>query len=149
MGTSNPLKLMSAAMLAQASVDSLGGAKVPVFSLISREWAMAVLSWEWVLPLWAELRLVFSLLKHFVAFAGSRHCHQKIFWCCPAGQSFCRFPGWSQSIFVFPDLSGDEHCHFRQIFWGRLGSTSRASAGRNWELVLFPQAVTPPAPRSL
>ena len=47
---------MGAATLAQASADSLGGAEMPVFSLISREQAQVALSWEGMLPLWVELR---------------------------------------------------------------------------------------------
>ena len=49
-----------AALLMQDSVEALGGAKAPVFSLISREWALVPLSWEWVLPLWVELRFLCS-----------------------------------------------------------------------------------------
>ena len=109
------------------------------------------LSQEWALPLWVELRhLCFpcssrSLLLHEVGTAASR-----FFWHCPAGHSLCRFSGWSQINCVFPDLLGAEHCHSWQLFWCRLGSTSAgAPSGRNWELVLFPQAVTAPAPGNL
>ena len=42
--------------------------------------------------------------------------------------------------------NGNNH---QQLFWHRLGTTSRGSTGRNQELVLFPQMVTPPVPRSL
>ena len=72
MGTGTPLMGMGAAtssfsgtaLLVQASADFLGGIKVPMFSMISREQAPAALSQEWVLPhwhkplqiLWVELR---------------------------------------------------------------------------------------------
>ena len=36
-------------LLVQVSVDALGRVKVPVFSVINREWAPAALSWKWAL----------------------------------------------------------------------------------------------------
>ena len=50
--------------------EPLGGGKVPVFSLISREWAPVALLQECVLSLWAKTP-VFSLFKPIVALIGS------------------------------------------------------------------------------
>ena len=103
-----------------ASVNSLGKVKAPVFSLIVGEQGLVALSWEWAQPLWAELRL----LKQIIAFAGSGCWCQQLYWDCPADQRPCRFSAWSQSTWVFPDFSGDEHHHHWQLLWHRLGSIS-------------------------
>ena len=40
-------------------------------------------------------------------------------------------------------------CNCWQLFWQRSGAASMEATSRSWELVLFPPAVTPPAPRIL
>ena len=106
------------------------------FSLTSRKRAPAALSQEWMLPLWAELRLLCfpcssrSLLLQEVG---------------PGVSSFSgaallvrgRFSRWSQSTCVFPDLSEHE-CHHT----GSPSGTGWAllawdPSDRNAEFVLF------------
>ena len=54
-----------AALMAQASSDSLARAKAPVFSLIDKEQAPAALSKEWVLLCWNEPLQIFRVeLRH-------------------------------------------------------------------------------------
>ena len=56
------------------------------------------------------------------------------FWHSPAGQSLCRFSRWSQSTCVFPTFwgkgggrAGNDECRHHQLFWCRLGSTSKGT----------------------
>ena len=119
--------LPPAAFLVQASEDSLGGGKLPVFSLIDREWTLAALCWEWVLLHWQQP-------LHFL-WVGLRHlCLLVFIWSSRSlllpevGAATSRFSGiallagayfnseWKQSICVFSTLSGDEHHHCLQLF---------------------------------
>ena len=85
--------------------------------MINREWALAALSWEWVLLhchelmqiLWVELRHLclplFHLVKQVTALAGSRHHHHQFFWHCFEDVSLCRFPGWSEGTSEWAPLA--------------------------------------------
>ena len=121
-----------AALPGQASVDSLDGAKPPVFCLIRGAGTGSPLEGIGADSLGRAEMPEFSLLKHVIAFAGSGHCCQQLFCCCNAGQSLYRFSGWSQSTCVFSDLLGNECLHCLQLFWHRSGSTSMRSRPAGW-----------------
>ena len=131
-------------------MEFLSGAKAPVFCMISREWALPALSGEWALPVWVELRLLCYL------------CSSRLLLLQEMGTDASSFSGAALLVRAFADsLGGAKAPMFSLISWALSSATAGSSsgtgwaslareapAGRNWELVLFPQAVTPPIPRS-
>ena len=139
------------ALLAKSSVESLGGVRVPIFSLISREWALATLLWEWVLPFWAELRLL---------------CFPCASWSLvlqEVGAAISSFSSTALPIRIYADsLGGAKAPMFSLTFPRQSTATAGSSSGADLaplpqglllagtgNLYNSPQVVTPPAPRSL
>lgn len=109
------------ALLARASVESLGRANVPVFSLISRERDPVVLLWEWALPLWVELRLLCF------------PCSSRLLLLQEVGAAADSFSGAALLVRDFADSPGGAKAHmFSLISQGLSISTACCSSDAGW-----------------